>query len=251
MARDFNGSTGYLENAAALVTTQPLTLAGWYNTDAAATAQTVLAIDTNAGSARWQILLQSTGAVGAQSTSTANASVTSSGGSYSTGTWEHIAGVFTSDTSRLVYLNGTAGTANTTSRAVTGIDRTHIGVRYGGGTLASYFNGLLAELGIWNVALDAVEIAMLAKGVSPLFVRPASLVSYVPIYGRNSPEIDFKNAGTLSLSGTANQAAHPRIIMPAARRTIYVPTAGAGGPTGTQSNRLFSNRLNRTSRIAA
>lgn len=38
--------------------------------------------------------------------------------------------------------------------------------------------GDISEVGYWNVALTDADVAVLAKGVSPLLVRPEGLVAY-------------------------------------------------------------------------
>ena len=48
-------------------------------------------------------------------------------------------------------------------------------------SFAGAFNGRIAEVGIWNVALTAEEIASLAKGMTCDKVRPQSLVFYAPL----------------------------------------------------------------------
>ena len=50
-----------------------------------------------------------------------------------------------------------------------------------GATKQNYCDGSLAEAAIWNAALSDAEVAALATGVSPLLVRPGSLVFYAPL----------------------------------------------------------------------
>ncbi len=82
-----------------------------------------------------------------------------------------------------------------------------MGARFGP-TLAGYMNGLLAEVGIWNVALTAEEIASLAKGMTCDKVRPQSLVFYAPLV-RNLQ--DVKGGLTITNNNTATVADHPRV----------------------------------------
>jgi hypothetical protein len=52
----------------------------------------------------------------------------------------------------------------------------------GDGTpLSELQDGRTAEVGIWNAALTAAEIASLAKGMTPDKIRPQSLVFYAPL----------------------------------------------------------------------
>ena len=69
-------------------------------------------------------------------------------------------------------------------------------------------NGLIAEVGIWNVALTVAEIASLAKGITCEKVRPQSLVFYAPLVRDLS---DQKGGRAITNNNGATVANHPRI----------------------------------------
>ena len=75
-------------------------------------------------------------------------------------------------------------------------------------TTVNNFNGSLAEVGIWNAALTADEIASLAKGMTCDKIRPQSLVFYAPLV---RDLIDQKGGLTITNNNAATVAAHPRI----------------------------------------
>jgi len=124
-------------------------------------------------------------------------------------TWHHAAGVFASSTSRTAYLDGVAGAENTTNigtqATATAIN---VGARTASGGVAAYFNGDIAEFGIWNAALTAAEIASLAKGMTCDKVRPQSLVYYAPLV---RDLIDAKGGLTITNNNGATVANHPRV----------------------------------------
>ena len=66
----------------------------------------------------------------------------------------------------------------------------------------------MAEVGVWNVALTAAEIASLAKGMTPDKIRPQNLVFYAPLV-RNL--IDQKGGLALTNNNGATVANHPRV----------------------------------------
>jgi hypothetical protein len=68
--------------------------------------------------------------------------------------------------------------------------------------------GLSADVGIWNVALTAAEIASLAKGMACDKVRPQSLVFYAPL-ARDL--IDVRGGRAITNNNTATVANHTRI----------------------------------------
>ena len=68
--------------------------------------------------------------------------------------------------------------------------------------------GQIAEVGIWNVALTAAEIASLSKGMTCDKVRPESLVFYAPLV---RDLIDAKGGLAITNNNGATVAPHPRI----------------------------------------
>ena len=100
---------------------------------------------------------------------------------YSANTWQHVCGVLAGDADRSVYLDGgNKGTDATDAVDVSTWDVISIaGMR--DSSPGYYFDGRICEAAVWNVALSDAEAAILAKGFSPLFVRPANLVAYCPL----------------------------------------------------------------------
>ena len=235
MARLFTGASSEIarNTTGAPVTAVPLTIAGWVRAASNAAAEQCLCEvkdkdTTNSTGERqgWRVALDASERVIAR-TSTAASGTPSTGGAVTVGVWAHAGGVFAADNSRIAYLNGTAATENTTSYTPAGPDSVALGAStYSGTSIAAPFDGDLAEWGIWNVALTANEMASLAKGISPLLIRPANLVFYAPLMGTNSPEIDVVGLYNLTLTGTS-KSAHPRIFRPTAKILTF-PSASAG-----------------------
>lgn len=90
-----------------------------------------------------------------------------------------------------------------------------------GADFATSIDGKVADAAMWSVALTIDEIVSLARGFSPEFVRPQSLLSYWRLLGKASPEPDFKSGRNLTLTGSSAEIVHPRIITP--RTAIYLP----------------------------
>jgi hypothetical protein len=144
------------------------------------------------------------------------------GFTYTLDEWVHVTWRHTDGTLYL-YKNGTqVNTAPSGSTSqLTGAIR--VGVRE---VVGAYLQGHLAELATWSVALSPEdEISALAKGFSPLMVRPQSLTGYWPLWGQHSPELDIWRGRGLTLSGT-EPADHPRIFYPTRPKFIPVPTVG-------------------------
>jgi hypothetical protein len=143
--------------------------------------------------------------------STVETSVT---GTYATGGWFHAAAVFTSNSLRSAYYNGTLGAGGVpsgTPLTPSGLNRLNLAARYAT-TLGGFLNGSLAEACMWNVALSAEEIAELASGFSPEKIRPQNRVHWNRLI-RESQDIQ-RGAALTEIGGATTVATHPRIIYP-------------------------------------
>lgn len=123
--------------------------------------------------------------------------------------WHHIAGTKngTGANALKAFLDGVQDASVTSNRTIqsTGQDF-RIGNRAPNDTP---FDGLIAEVAIWNIALNASEIAALARGVSPLLIRRQNLQGYWPIWGVGSPERDYSGKGGHgTVTGTLTAARH-------------------------------------------
>lgn len=223
MARTGWSSSNFLRYNSGLVTAVPLTIAGWGNFASTASRHMVggPVNSASASSINCFIIAQESGGTvlfftGGPSTQGGAASSTS----MSAGTWVHMAGVSSSITSRAAYLNGGGKGTNATSETPTGINRMSFGVQdnTAAATTPMASGDMLAEWGLWNIALADADILELSTGMSPLLMHPESLVGYWPMIGVNSPENNvMSNTSVLSIQGSLSAAAHPRILMPSSR----------------------------------
>lgn len=212
MARNFNGTNQYLLASSAPATGFPMTLAAWCRPTSMTGTRTVMAVGQTPSATRHrnQIVMLSTGVLrmtGVSSTSAfADTTVTASNNQ-----WVHAAGVVTSLSGRTIYMNGgNAVTSTATIAAYNTFTECVVGAQQSA-TASTYENlwaGDLAEVGVWNVALTADEIASLGKGVSCDQVRPQSLVFYAPLV-RNIG--DMARGIALTNVNTSTVAVHPRV----------------------------------------
>lgn len=211
MAYSFNGSTQYLNTASAPVSTYPMTLACWFYPNNTTADHTLVSINGTSTLSYFQ--LQAAGSVAGDPVRAVNfdgsafVSIAASTSGFSSSTWTHAAGVFSANNSRTVYLNGGSNATDTTVVNPPSIVRLSIGV-ISWNTPVNYANGRIAEVGVWNVALTAEEVASLAKGMSCDKIRPQSLVFYAPLV---RDLIDVKGGLTITNNNTATVAAHPRV----------------------------------------
>ena len=233
MARTGWSATNFLRHGVGLVTAAPLTMAAWCWTTSTTEQQTILwvgeAAEANTPRDQFRLGLDAAAHVQANTGNSAGSTAALSSTTYSASTWFHAAGVFdiTTATDRAAFLNGGGKGTNTTNRVPAGIDRTSIGFNDNaapanpfGGTGTGY----IAEVGLWNTNLTDSEILVLARGASPLLVRPGNLVAYWPLLGRHSPEIDLVGGANMAIQGTLSHSGnHAPIYYPSRTRFIPVP----------------------------
>lgn len=215
MALTFDGATQYARNAAAVLAAMPLTMACWVNpSSVTSNSIPIMSIDDGAAAAAldaWSIR-RDTSTLRAISIAAGTATGPSIGAALAIGTWAHACAVFTSATARAIYVNGGGKVTSATSNNPATPSQTIIANQ---GDLSTFFAGDIAEAAIWNVALTDDEVAALgASCASPLMIRPASLVAYWPLIGRNSPAIGPKGGFNLTLTGAPVAAPHCRIRYP-------------------------------------
>lgn len=122
-------------------------------------------------------------------------------------TWVWVAGTAT-QTERVAYLNGAAGTPNTTSVSWSSPQATHVGAYIYPSGSVNPMDGDIAELAVWDVLLTPGEIG-LAGTVNMKRIRPGSLKAYWTLSdsGTLVPEVGSSSL-TLSITGTVGTTAH-------------------------------------------
>jgi hypothetical protein len=215
MAYDFNGSNQSATSASAPATAEPLTIAAWFKSDVNNARTVIVSIaDTNISAGAFFALVEDGTKAGDPICATKFSNTSDLGEAVSTtgftvGTWHHGCAVFTSTTSRTAYIDGGSANTNTGSRPADAqvVDKTAIGC-LGRATNVAFYNGQIAEVGIWSAALTAAEVASLADGMTCDKVRPQSLVFYAPLV-RNLQ--DVRGGLTITNNNTATVANHPRV----------------------------------------
>lgn len=214
MSWNFDGTDDWVGNASATpITTTPATIACWFNADAF--GDHLINISNSSGSDK---LVLRTGAApniisGGVSDGDVN-DIFFTTTALTTGTWNHACITFESTTSRKLFSNGVNEGTDTTSRSISGLTRINIGSRREVSNNSAFFDGRIAEVGVWDVALTDSEVSSLAKGASCSLIRPQSLVFYAPLI-RELVDLS-KTKLTLNIGGSASvdsSQTHPRIYL--------------------------------------
>jgi hypothetical protein len=207
MAYEFEAaSSQYLTATSTATSAYPLTLAAFCRFNGTGVNRAILSFGRTATPFHRQVIFrtadnifaaQSVGAVSQQASSGILTSVET----------RHICGVFSSTSSRQLFVNGVSAGTNTGSSTLNDLDQPAIGAR-NSGSFGLFWDGMIAEAGVWTAALTSAEIASLADGMTCDKVRPQSLVFYAPLV---RDLIDYKGGLTITNNNTATVANHPRV----------------------------------------
>lgn len=203
MAYELNGTSQYLSTTNP-VSAAPFTIACWAWVNNTTGTKALVSLNQNSGTNRFVLSMAS--AVLRFGDSGSGGAVTS--GTQVANTWFHACGVEVSTTNRFCYRNGGNAGQNTASRTPTSINALNIGTTINTGTPTQLLAGRIAEVGIWNAALTAEEVASLAQGMTCDKIRPQSLVFYVPLV-RNLQ--DAKGGLAITNNNGATVVTHPRV----------------------------------------
>jgi hypothetical protein len=214
MARNFDGSGNtHLAKGSAPVTVIPFTLAGWVKMNATLVYGVIMQIGNTSSTDCARIAYHDQGfficraVQGATQPEAAYTGITPAAG-----VWSHVCGVWTNNTTQLIYVNGSNKTSNTHAACdPAGLNDTWIAAATPTSSPLEV-NAIIAFPAIWNVALSDPDILSLSKGFSPRKIRPDKLVSYAKLTG-NSPEPDYKG-GSWTLTGTPPFASNPPVYFP-------------------------------------
>lgn len=192
---------------------EPITIACWFNRKTNATQHRLVTVDRGLGSVGTSLHTLVTGAgslaINANSNDGISFAATTTSTTYALNTWNHGCAVFAAANSRSVYLNGGGKTTNTTLRNVTGLANITIGAGISaGGALGQFSDALIAEVGIWNIALTDIEIVSLARGMTCNKIKPQNLVFYAPLI---RDLIDTKGGLILTANNGPTVTGHPRV----------------------------------------
>lgn len=239
MAIDYSGSAQYHLADFTIDDTSPMwaAISCWFNTDISTADQTLVAIgDTDEGSRNYlRLYLISANMLVAETFSLGIQYATGTTTGYSTGTWHHAFGCWQNGIysvwQQQIWIDG--GSSSFHSGRVPTIVSPKLGLGVLPLALSKVllFNGRLAEVAVWiknNAADDGSEptvpeIVALAKGFSPLTVKPQNLTFYAPLVRAVQ---DVRGGRTLTATGSPTVADHCRVIYPHKRIAVpFVPAA--------------------------
>jgi len=216
MARQFTRSNSdWLTANPNVIADEPLTMACWFKASINTDRLALVAIgDLSTTNGFWEL-----SADGARASDPIAAYTRAPGGTsqalsttgFTVGKWHHAGGIWRANDNRSAYIDGGSRGNETTARAAAISDDTCIG-RSALSSDSNGMDGAIAEIGIWNIDLSDAEMAILAKGYSPLLIRPNNLVFYIPLI--RDDDFDLIGGVSFTANGTPSIVHHSRIFNP-------------------------------------
>ena len=232
MARSFASASSQYLRYTGTIGGAAYTVAGWVYRQTGSASHVVFSRSNVSGTVGTQLILFNSSNVMQYYFEYAQSlSINISGStSISTGQWYHVGAVMQGGEHR-IYLDGVSQAVSTNAATSPTTSYTQFSGRVYSGSNGDFFNGRMADFGIWSTGLTASEMAGLAKGCDVSTVRPASLAAYYPMGGRyNQSDVDrWKDKLDLTATNSPTWADHPRIVYP---QPMGLPSNGSGGGGG-------------------
>lgn len=215
MSYSFDGTGDYLTGSFTSTYADPVTLACWFKVTTHPVALDCLVALGNSSSSQNDSYMLQTGSADdawratSRTTGDSSAEVTSLNRD---ATWTAMVGVFTSNTLRDLYVGAIGNTAQSTDIRNVADVLQYLSV---GHNLASgqNYTGLLAEVAIWNKALDTSEITSYLGGTAASGIGAANLIGYWPLSASNATQANLGTdaGGDLTVTNATYSADHPTI----------------------------------------
>ncbi len=132
------------------------------------------------------------------------------------GAWNHCVAIYSSSTSRLVYLNGISATDSGSNNGGVGLTVSSIGSSYHGGLGGprNFANGAIAFPAVWGMTLTPADVNLLyngGAGTDPRVVEPQKLLSLLLLSGV-TPYLDLVSGVTWLTLGSPTTGADPFVL---------------------------------------
>jgi hypothetical protein len=208
MSYSLNGSSHYLQATQAIAAGDPFVLAIWIKC-ASLAAGVAIGFGSTTETDSYYAEPWSDGNIYGFAWDDASSSFCQVG-TYTTGSWHHIALKSTGGSHRRLFLNGTGGTAVTATKAPDALGLLVLGRRQESGGVGEYFGGKIAEPAAWITTIPSdADITALAGGDSP-----SAYTSGLVFHARLKDDASVLVGGSLTVSGATQDADHPTVDDP-------------------------------------
>lgn len=194
----FNGSTQYIQRATNLVTAYPFTMSTWVKSNSTAITAGMMSFARSSSTNRMRNIEHTNTTIRQNAQNTA-ATYTNASTALNTTQWFLVTAVYSSATSRTIYVNGVSAGTNTTNVTYSSNNNNRLNIwRFADSSPSNYFNGCVDDVRFYSSALTSWQ-------VYTLYAKPAALTtSLVTVW---SPQLTGTivwtlDTITLTISGT-------------------------------------------------
>jgi hypothetical protein len=192
-ALQFDGTNDYVQvaNSTSLNLVKNFTIAAWVGPTAVTSGyQCIVGKVTGANDKQYQLGINAAGALQFDYEKSNN-NYALSGGTITTGTWQHVAVTIDSSRNVKLYINGLLATTGTAPADVSSTTNPVTLGRAGGTYNSNYLGGGLDDVRIYNGVLSGAEVEALAGAASPAFQESGGQVLFeAEDYHASNPRTD-------------------------------------------------------------
>lgn len=187
----------------------PITMSCWIKISSTPAAlQRIMGVQAFFGTnGRLTMLIDTSRRILATHVTKTNSYTATSFASVALNTWTHVLARFTNDLSRNAFVNGASGSNST--QAVGGQDPFTV-IQVGSSNYSVFFNGKIANVGIWERFVTNDEITSLSRGIACNKINNNNLVFYAPLIRDLN---DLKGGQLTNMNGATQDADHPRVYL--------------------------------------
>lgn len=210
MSYSFNAaSSQYLGKDYNFSVNVPITMCCWIKISSTPSAlQRIMGVQALQGTnGRLTMLIDTSRRIQATHVTKTNSYTATSFASVPLNTWTHVAARFVSLSQRDAYINGTPTSSFVTAN---GGQDPFTTLQIGASNYSVFFNGQIANVGIWERVVANIDMASLATGIACNKIGNHNLVFYAPLIRDLN---DLKDGQITNTNGVTQSSDHPRIYL--------------------------------------
>lgn len=210
MSYSFNSaSSQYLTEDYNFSVNLPITMSCWIKISSTpAASQRIMGVQAFQGTnGRMTMGINTSRQITASHVAKTSSAIATSTATVPINTWTHVAVRFISDSERAAFVNGSA-TSNFSTPA--GGQDPFTLIQIGASNYSVFFNGQIANVGIWERNVAVREILSLSSGAACSKISNNGLVFYAPLIRDLN---DLKGGQLTNMNGATQSSDHPRIYL--------------------------------------
>ena len=231
----FDGVNEYVETNIAPVSGTPATFSAWIKLNALNAIQRVVSINAKATTANvLSLFIDASNKANAQQWDTDGALAVSTT-VLTTGVWYHVAAVFTSDSSRTIYINGVAENTNTTAQsAMSGLNYTSMGY-LAWTTNIQFLSGSIDEVAIFNTNLTAAQVLEIYNGGTRINLNAHSKAANLVAYWRLGDPTALHDGTNFQIPSSKSDLGNKKsVLFDGVNERVTIDSVGTALATTTQ-----------------